>query len=86
MEYFPRIERIADKVLWGTDWPGPGVPEIKGNIEKFKALPIRAEAKRRILRESAARLFPRSGGSELAFLKGCRAAACCALVSLACLA
>ena len=41
MEYFPRIEEIADKVLWGTDWPGPGVPEIKGNIEKFNALPIR---------------------------------------------
>ena len=25
MEYFPRIEDVADKVLWGTDWPGPGV-------------------------------------------------------------
>jgi uncharacterized protein len=59
LEYFPRIEEIADKVLWGTDWPGPGVPEIKGNIEKFKALPIREEAKRKILYENAARLFPR---------------------------
>src|SRR5207249_9440618 len=29
LAYFPRIEEIADKVLWGTDWPGPGVPEIK---------------------------------------------------------
>src|SRR5260370_14526035 len=28
MEYFPRIEDVADKVLWGTDWPGPGVPAI----------------------------------------------------------
>ncbi len=59
MEYFPRIEEIADKVLWGTDWPGPGVLEIKGNIEKFNALPIRGEAKRRILHDNAARLFPR---------------------------
>jgi predicted TIM-barrel fold metal-dependent hydrolase len=59
MEYFPRIEEIADKVLWGTDWPGPGVPEIKGNIEKFNALPIRDEAKRKILYDNAARLFPR---------------------------
>ena len=58
MEYFPRIEDIADKVLWGTDWPGPGVPEIKGNIEKFNALPIAAEAKKKILYDNAARLFP----------------------------
>src|SRR5271170_2519292 len=49
MEYFPRIEEIADKVLWGTDWPGPGVPDIKGNMEKFDALPIGALAKRKIL-------------------------------------
>jgi predicted TIM-barrel fold metal-dependent hydrolase len=59
MEYFPRIADIADKVLWGTDWPGPGVPEIKGNIEKFLALPIGADAKRKVLYDNAARLFPR---------------------------
>ena len=59
LEYFPRIEDIADKVLWGTDWPGPGVPEIKGNMEKFLALPISAETKRKILYDNAARLFPR---------------------------
>ncbi len=59
LEYFPRIEDIADKVLWGTDWPGPGVPEIKGNLEKFMALPIAAEAKRKILYDNAARMFPR---------------------------
>jgi predicted TIM-barrel fold metal-dependent hydrolase len=58
MEYFPRIEDIADKVLWGTDWPGPGVPEIKGNLETFLALPISPEAKRKILYDNAARLFP----------------------------
>jgi len=58
LEYFPRIEDIADKVLWGTDWPGPGVPEIKGNIEKFKALPLGGDAKRKILYDNAARLFP----------------------------
>jgi uncharacterized protein len=59
MEYFPRIEEIADKVLWGTDWPGPGVPEIKGNLEKFRALPIGEEAKRKILYDNAEKLFPR---------------------------
>src|ERR1700716_466376 len=58
LEYFPRLEEIAGKVLWGTDWPGPGVPETKGNIEKSLPLPIRDEAKRKILYDNAARLFP----------------------------
>jgi len=58
LEYFPRIEDIADKVLWGTDWPGPGVPDVRGNIEKFMALPIAEPARRKILYENAARLFP----------------------------
>ena len=59
LEYFPRVEEIAEKVLWGTDWPGPGVPDIKGNMEKFRALPIREETKRKILYDNAARLFPK---------------------------
>ena len=58
MESFPRIDEISDKVLWGTDWPGPGVPGIRGNMEKFRALPISAEAQRKILYDNAARLFP----------------------------
>ncbi len=59
LEYFPRIADIADKVLWGTDWPGPGVPEMRGNVEKFNALPLSEEIKRKILYDNAARLFPR---------------------------
>jgi hypothetical protein len=59
LEYFPRIEEIADKVLWGTDWPGPGVPDMRDNIEKFMALPIAEDARRKILYENAARMFPR---------------------------
>jgi predicted TIM-barrel fold metal-dependent hydrolase len=58
MEYFPRIEEIADKVLFGTDWPGPGVPDVLGNIAKFRALPIAAAAQQKILYDNAARLFP----------------------------
>lgn len=58
MEYFPRIEEIADKVLFGTDWPGPGVPGVRGNIEKFRALSISAAAQQKILYDNAARLFP----------------------------
>jgi predicted TIM-barrel fold metal-dependent hydrolase len=59
LEYFPRLEEIADKVLFGTDWPGPGVPDVKGNIAKFLALPLAESAQRKILYDNAARLFPR---------------------------
>jgi hypothetical protein len=58
LDYFPRIEEIADKVLFGTDWPGPGVPDVRGNIEKFQALAISDDAKRKILYDNSARLFP----------------------------
>lgn len=58
LEYFPRLEEIADKTLFGTDWPGPGVPEVWGNIEKFRALPISDAAKQNILYDNAARMFP----------------------------
>ena len=39
LKYFPRLEEIADKTLFGTDWPGPGVPDIKKNLDEFRALP-----------------------------------------------
>jgi len=26
LTYFPRLDEIAHKTLFGTDWPGPGVP------------------------------------------------------------
>lgn len=58
LEYFPRLEEIADKVLFGTDWPGFGVRDVAENIAKFKALPLSDAAQRKILYDNAARLFP----------------------------
>ena len=58
MEYFPRLPMLADKVLFGTDWPGPGVKDIRTNLDAFRALPIPAEAQRRILEENPLRVFP----------------------------
>ena len=58
LEYFPRIEDVADKVLWGTDWPGPGVPEIRRNLEQFASLKLSESSRRKILYDNAARLFP----------------------------
>jgi len=40
LTYFPRLEEIAQKTLFGTDWPGPGVPDIKKNLDEFRALPL----------------------------------------------
>ena len=60
LEYFPRLEEIADKVLFGTDWPGFGVRDVGENIAKFKALPLSEAAQRKILYDNAARLFPQS--------------------------
>lgn len=55
LEYFPDLERVSDKVLFGSDWPS--VPTMKGNVEALRALPLSAQAKERILGGNAARLL-----------------------------
>ena len=58
LNYFPRLEEIAHKTLFGTDWPGPGVPEIKTNLDDFRALPLREETQREILSRTALKIWP----------------------------
>ena len=53
LEYFPRLEEIAGKTLFGTDWPGPGVPDVGQNLREFKGLSLSEDAKRKILSETA---------------------------------
>ena len=55
MKYFPEIDKITDKVIFGSDWPG--VPSIKKNIEAIKQLPLTKEAIDKILGGNAARLL-----------------------------
>jgi uncharacterized protein len=57
--YLPRLASIADKVLWGTDWPSPGVASMRGNVEEFLAQGFGAEVERRVLWENAQQLFTR---------------------------
>ena len=59
LEYFPRLQEIATKTLFGTDFPGPGVPDIKRNLEDFRALEISEPARRAILSETALRIWPK---------------------------
>jgi predicted TIM-barrel fold metal-dependent hydrolase len=53
LQYFPRLEEIAHKSLFGTDWPGPGVPDIKQNLDDFRALPLSDAAKTTMLEDTA---------------------------------
>jgi uncharacterized protein len=58
LQYFPRLEEIAHKTLFGTDWPGPGVPDVKQNLDEFKGLPISEAMRQQILSKTAASLWP----------------------------
>jgi predicted TIM-barrel fold metal-dependent hydrolase len=57
LHYLPRLADIRDKVLWGTDWPAPGVVSPKKNVEEFVSLGLPADVQRRVLVENAAALF-----------------------------
>jgi predicted TIM-barrel fold metal-dependent hydrolase len=58
LQYFPRLEEIASKTLFGTDWPGPGVPDIKRNLDDFRALGLPDTVQRQILSETALGIWP----------------------------
>jgi len=53
LKYFPRLQDVASKTLFGTDWPGPGVPDISKNLEDFRALPLPPEIQQQILSKTA---------------------------------
>jgi hypothetical protein len=57
LRVLPRLAEVADRVLWGTDWPSRGVKSMRGNVEDFLSLPLPEEAKRKILFDNAAALF-----------------------------
>jgi uncharacterized protein len=58
LKYFPRLEDIATKPLFGTDWPGPGVPDMKQNLDQFQALPLSESTKQQISISTALQLWP----------------------------
>ncbi len=55
LRYFPQLEVIADKVLFGSDWPG--VLSIAENIEAIRNLNISKKTKKQILGENAIKLL-----------------------------
>ncbi len=62
LEYFPQLARLGEKTLFGTDWPGPGVSDIRRNLAEFRALPLPPEVQRQILEENPRRVFPPRAG------------------------
>ena len=59
LRYFPRVAEMADKVLWGTDWPSPGITSPKKNVEQFLGLGFGENVERKILYDNAAEIFKR---------------------------
>jgi predicted TIM-barrel fold metal-dependent hydrolase len=57
LDYFPRLEELADKTIWGTDWPSPGIKSMRANVDAFMALPLAAATKEKILSGNAKRIW-----------------------------
>ncbi|EFK09369.1 amidohydrolase family protein [delta proteobacterium NaphS2] len=53
--YFPDLEKLADKVIFGSDWPA--VTNIAGNIAAIRSLPFADETKEKILGLNAAQVL-----------------------------
>ena len=58
VDYFGDLEQLADRCIWGSDWPGPGVPGMKANVDAFLGLGLSETANRAILHDNAAKLMP----------------------------
>jgi len=55
-QYLPDLERIAGKVLFGSDWPAIP-PGLAANISQLQDLPISDKAKEQILYDNAKRVL-----------------------------
>ncbi len=54
LDYWPSLERLSDKVLFGSDWPDA---KIDRNLETFKKLALSDEAKQKILWDNGSRIL-----------------------------
>ena len=62
LKYFPDLERNADKIVFGSDWPG--IIDIKKNVAAILDLPLSKSTKAKILGENAARLLGMKGSTR----------------------
>lgn len=57
LRYFPRLAEVADKVLYGSDWPAPGVRSMAQNLADFRSLHLPDAAFVKILDANARKVF-----------------------------
>ncbi|MBI3160192.1 MAG: amidohydrolase [Chloroflexi bacterium] len=62
LDYFPRLGELADKVIYGSDWPGN--PDMRRNVEAIHELDLPVETRQAILYGNAARLLRLNGTAE----------------------
>ncbi len=55
LEYFPELDKVASKVLFGSDWPA--IIDIKANVKQILSLPLEEDTKTAILYENAKMLL-----------------------------
>ncbi|MBI5052925.1 MAG: amidohydrolase [Chloroflexi bacterium] len=55
LEYFPELERNADKIVYGSDWPGN--PYIRRNVDAILSLPLKDSTKEKILWKNAEKVL-----------------------------
>ena len=58
LDWFPKLAELERKLLWGSDWPSPGVTRMRKNIDQFLALPLSDAVKRAALETNPDRLLP----------------------------
>lgn len=58
LAYFPRLHELESRLLWGTDWPSPGVSSMRQNVEQFLALALPDSVKRSAIETNPIRLLP----------------------------
>ena len=64
LDYYPELERCADRFLFGTDWPGlPRPRTIAGNVAAIQALDISPEARGQILAGNALKFLGQDGAA-----------------------
>lgn len=57
LKYFPRLLDVADKAIYGSDWPSPGVKSMATNLADFRALNLPEDVFEKILSANASTAY-----------------------------
>ncbi|WP_332900238.1 MULTISPECIES: amidohydrolase family protein [unclassified Haladaptatus] len=57
LDAFPKLESIAHKTMFGSDWPAPMIPDIKDNADDVRDLGLSQEATDAIMGGNAEEVF-----------------------------